>query len=58
MQSLMIDVINVYLSFVIILSVSSSSSSSTALHLGTQLELKPEDLRKAANAEFADIVVE
>ena len=27
-------------------------------HLGTQLELKPEDLRKAANAEFADIVVE
>ena len=26
-------------------------------HLGTQLELKPEDLRKAANAEFADIVV-
>ena len=27
-------------------------------HLGTQLELKPEDLRKAVNAEFADIVVE
>ena len=26
--------------------------------IGTQLELKPEDLRKAAGAEYADVVVE
>ena len=52
MQSLMIDVINVYLSFVIILSVSSSSSSSTALFT-SEISLRIFDDRFNFSATFS-----
>ena len=52
MQSLMIDVINVYLSFVMILSVSSSSSSSTALFI-SEISLRTPDERFNFSATFS-----